>query len=107
MKFINSFFNYLVGFIGVHSRYNPIIPQEVQVKMRELGISYPELIGAFNSSNIKPGRKPGSTMGIANYYGRVVGATYKKDDNNPKEWVIIGCWKVDKKSRDFITHRRY
>jgi len=107
MNFINSFINYLTGFFAASSRYNPIIPPKVRAEMNRLNISEPEIIGAFNSSDIISGKEPGSTCGRANYYGRVVGAVYKRDDNNRSEWVITACWVVDKHMRDPLTARKY
>jgi|SRR3989344_800684 len=107
MSFVNSFINYLTGFFAASSRYNPIIPPEVRAKMKRENISESEIIGAFNSSHIKPGNAPNSTLGIAEYYGRVVGALYRKDKNNPNEWVIIGCFVNEKHSKDLLTSRKY
>ncbi len=104
--FINSFINYLAGFIGAHVRYEPIVPPKVQAEMKRLGISYPDLYGAFYSSNIKSGYAPNATCGIANYQDKVVGAVYRRDTNNARQWVIIGCWVKYKKSRDWITNAK-
>ena len=106
LKFINSFFNHLFGFPGVHSSYNPIITPAVEAEMRRLGITHSELIGAFNSRQIEKGRAPNSTCGIAYYYGKVVGAVYRKDLKT-NDWVIIGCWSYDKKTSDPVSGRRY
>ncbi len=106
MGFINSFFNYLAGFIGANARYEPIMPPKVQNEMKRLGISYPELYGAFHSLTIRSGYAPNSTCGVANYYGKVVGAVYRRDTKDPRQWVIIGCWVNHKKSRDWITHKK-
>lgn len=106
LKFVNSFFNHLFGFPGVHSQYNPIIPPKVQLEMKRLGISMSEIIGAFNSKNIVKGRAPNSSCGIAHYYGRVIGAIYRKDPKTG-DWVIIGCWAYNKKTSDSLSGRRY
>src|SRR5437870_3505209 len=58
----------------------PIITPNAYTQMQYYGISYKELIGAFHSSDMVSGYHEGSTCGKANYYGKVVGAVYKKDD---------------------------
>lgn len=93
-------------FTGAPS-YVPVIPPHTREQMRQYNISEKELLGAFYSKNIKSGYKTGSTLGIANYYGTVVCANYKKDDNDPNQWVIIGCSKYVKKTSDALTGRRY
>lgn len=84
----------------------PIISPNAYTQMQHYGISYKELIGAFHSSRIETGYKSGSTCGISEYYGKVVGAVYKKDDVDHTNWVIIACWAYNKKSSDFATGRR-
>jgi len=60
--------------------------------MVEYGIGYQELMQAYYSKRTEPGRKPGSTCGV--YFDKTlaVGANYTRDDQNPKNYVIIGCW---------------
>lgn len=88
------------------NHHPPIITPNAYKQMEFYGITYKELIGAFHSPHIKKGYHVGSTCGIANYYGKVVGAVYKRDDNDKTKWAIIACWAYHKKSSDFATGKR-
>lgn len=70
----------------------PEIPAYTRKKMIECGIGYKELMKAYHSPRTEPGRKPGSTCGV--HFGKnlAVGAVYMRDEKNPKNYVIIGCW---------------
>lgn len=85
----------------------PHISPHAYGQMQYYGITYKELIGAFHSSQIEAGHKTGSTCGIANYYGKIVGAVYKRDNNDQTKWVIIACGAYRKKTSDSLTGRRY
>ena len=102
-----AFLSKSVTFFAGGNSYKPIIPPYTERQMRYYGISYAELLGAFRSSKVSKARALNATQGIANYYGKVVGAIYRKDQHNPNEWVIIGCWAYQKKSSDYLTGRRY
>jgi len=102
--FVNANIGGLWNF-GAH--HPPIITPNAYRQMEFYGITYKELIGAFHSSHFEQGKHLGSTCGIANYYGKVVGAVYKRDDRKPTEWAIIACWAYHKKTSDYITGRRY
>jgi hypothetical protein len=108
LDLISKFIRDNVGglwWFGQH--YAPNISPNAYEQMEYYGISYQELIGAFNSPHIETGYKPGSTCGIADYYGKVVGAVYKKDDNDKTKWVIIACFGYHKKTTDIVTGRKY
>lgn len=104
MKLIDFMFRGL--FTGTPP-YVPKIPPHTRAQMEKYNISEKELLGAFRSKSIKPGYAPGSTLGIANYYGKVVCANYKRDEYDPGQWVIIGCSAYLKKTSDFASGRRY
>lgn len=88
------------------NHYPPNISPNAYKQMEYYGISYKELIGAFQSPHIEKGYKTGSTCGIANYYGKVVGAVYKHDDFDKTKWIIIACWAYHKQTTDILTGRK-
>lgn len=88
------------------NHHPPIITPNAYKQMEYYGITYKELIGAFHSPHIESGYKQTATCGIAHYYGKVVGAVYKRDDTDHTKWAIIACWAYNKKSSDFATGRR-
>lgn len=77
----------------------PTIPPYTRKKMIEYGIGYKELMQAYHSKRTEPGYKPGSTCGV--YLGKnlAVGAVYIRDEKNPQNFIIIGCW--SKKISDY------
>ncbi len=107
MNVLKSLTFIINGFFSHTPHYKPIIPPYTRAQMNLYNISEKELIGAFYSKDIKKGYKVGSTLGCTNYYGKVVCANYKRDDNDPSQWVIIGCSSYEKKTSDPLTGRRY
>ena len=106
MNVLQAFTFIFNGFFSNTPQYKPIIPPHTRAQMEKYHISDKEIFGAFYSKDIKKGYAPGATLGIANYYGKVVCAAYRLDVHNPAEWVIIGCSSYEKKSSDFATGRR-
>lgn len=107
MKVLDFLTFILGGIFRSKPVYKPLIPPVVRRNMQKLLITESELLGAFYSKDIKSGYAPNSTVGVANYHRKVVGAVYKKDENDPMQWVIIGCFSYLKKKSDPITGRKY